>query len=297
MNIKQRLAEGAGFTPTEEQLALTILSLDERVQTCSIKELARMAHVSIASVHRLCKKLGVEGFKEFKVAYARASAHIDTIPHTVDTNFPFCAGDGAHVVLDNLESLYVSTLKETRMQLNADSVDRAAALMARSSFVDVYTQSHNLYPASMFCDRLRSTGTYASCYDGIERQTWQALNSDANHVAICISYSGLSPNVCKALPLLAQRNVPVFFIGRPETEQMHPGLYAYLHLGTSEALQNRITQFASHLAVQYVLDSLFSCCIARDFERSLSFLEQSLPYTALPGTKGQSSLNSQLAQP
>ncbi len=50
------------------------------------------------------------------------------------------------------------------------------------------------------------------------------------------------------------------------------------------SLQNRLTQFASHLSVQYTLDVLFSCVFSRTFDDSYAFLVKSLPYTRLPGT-------------
>lgn len=71
MDILREMRESPELTPAEQQLAQTILDLGERLQSMSIKELARVASVSISSVHRLCKKLGLEGYKELKVAYAR----------------------------------------------------------------------------------------------------------------------------------------------------------------------------------------------------------------------------------
>lgn len=50
-------------------------------------------------------------------------------------------------------------------------------------------------------------------------------------------------------------------------------------------LSHRITQFASHIAVQYVLDSLYSSYFAKDYARCSEFLEQSFPFTKLPGLK------------
>lgn len=58
----------------------------------------------------------------------------------------------------------------------------------------------------------------------------------------------------------------------------------YLTVSDREHLQDRITQFASHIAVQYALDALYGCLFARDYEHSIAFLERSLPYTRLPGS-------------
>ena len=58
--------------------------------------------------------------------------------------------------------------------------------------IDIYTQSHNLYPAQMFCDRLLSAGRNATCHESPERLVRTALATGANHAAVAISYSGLN---------------------------------------------------------------------------------------------------------
>lgn len=285
MDIKRRMELAEGFTPAEQQLAGTVLALGGRLHGLTIKELARAAHVSIPSVHRFCKKLGLEGFKELKVEVARSEARRADQKGEVDINFPFAANDTADAVLAQMASVYQTTLADTRDLLDPAALERAAELLDRARGIDIYTQSHNLYPAQMFCDRLLSIGRSASCFESGERQTRIALASDCHHVAIVISYSGLGPNLATILPILHERNVPTIFVGTPNGCRLNPGLDVYLHVSDRESLQNRITQFASHIAVQYVLDSLYGCLFARDYANSRAFLERSLPATSLPALR------------
>lgn len=285
MDIKRRIEDCTGLTPTEQQLASTVLALSDRLQGFTIKELAHAANVSIPSVHRFCKKLGLEGFKELKVELARSEARRMDKEGEVDINFPFTANDTADAVLSQMASVYQTTLADTQDLLDSAALERAAELLDRARNIDIYTQSHNLYPAQMFCDRLLSIGRNATCFESGERQTRIALASDCHHVAIAISYSGLGPNLATILPILHERNVPTIFVGTPNGCRLNPGLDVYLHVSDRESLQNRITQFASHIAVQYVLDSLYGCLFARDYASSRAFLERSLPVTSLPALR------------
>ncbi|MFQ7392304.1 MAG: MurR/RpiR family transcriptional regulator [Collinsella aerofaciens] len=137
----------------------------------------------------------------------------------------------------------------------------------------------------MFRDRLLSAGKSATCYSSTEAQVRTALASDSGHAAIVISYSGLAPNLKEILPILSSRHVPVVVIGTPYCARLHPGFAAYLTVSDHESMTHRITQFASHIAVQYVLDSLYSSYFAKDYARCAEFLERSFPYTRLPGLK------------
>ena len=283
MDIVHRIRETGGLTPTEQHLARTVLNLGERVQGYTIKELAQATSSSISSIHRLCRKLGLTGFKELKVELARSPMLAHGVPEEIDANFPFRAGEHAREIAPRIERLYASTLAETRQVLSPEEVDRVASLIRESVQVDIYTQSHNLYPANMFCDRLLSAGKPATCHEHIERQVRCALASDQSHLAIVISYSGLAPNLGNLLPILSERACPVVLIGTPRAARAHSGLAAYLLVSDRESLQHRITQYASHISVQYVLDTLFSCYFAQTYEESEAFLESSLPYTRLPG--------------
>ncbi len=284
MDIKRKITQGKELTPTEQQLGQTVLAMGEDVRGLSIKEFARQANVSVASIHRFCKKLGLEGFKELKVELMRAASRADSAPE-VDINFPFDAASAPAQVMERMEGLYQTTLAETQELLDPAQLDYAAKLVLRAGTVDIYTGSHNLYPAGMFRDRLLSAGKSATCYGGAEAQVRTALASGPDHVAIVISYSGLAPNLKGILPILSSRHVPVIVIGTPYCARIHPGFAAYLTVSDHESMTHRITQFASHIAVQYVLDSLYSSYFAKDYARCSEFLEQSFPFTKLPGLK------------
>lgn len=284
MDIKRKITQGKGFTPTEQQLGQTVLAMGENVRGLSIKEFARQANVSVASIHRFCKKLGLEGFKELKVELVRAASYADSAPE-VDIDFPFDATSTPAQVMERMEGLYQTTLAETQELLDPAQLDHAAKLIMRAGTVDIYTGSHNLYPAGMFRDRLLSAGKSATCHDSVEAQVRTALASGPDHVAIIISYSGLAPNLKEILPILSSRHVPVIVIGTPYCARIHPGFAAYLTVSDHESMTHRITQFASHIAVQYVLDSLYSSYFAKDYARCAEFLERSFPYTRLPGLK------------
>ena len=281
MNIVQHIREARGLTPTEQQLGATVLAMGERLQSCSIKELAHAANASVPSVHRFCKKLGLEGFKELKIELARALARGAADAGPVDINFPFEAGDRGRTISQRMESVYESTLRDTRNLLDFEALDHAAELIDRAESVGIYTQSHNLYPAQMFCDRLLSAGKQATCFESFERNIRLALASGPQDAAILISYSGLSTNLVKLAPTLLEHKTPCIYIGTPHGCRLNPGMEVYLQVSDRESLQNRITQFASHIAVQYVLDTLYGCFFARDYERCSDFLQQSLPYTRI----------------
>ena len=192
MDIKRKISEAQGLTPTEQQLGIAALAIGEDIRGLSIKEFAARTNVSVASVHRFCKKLGLEGFKDLKVELIRLATESGN-RRDVDINFPFDATSTPAQVMERMEGLYQTTLAETQELLDPTQLDHAAKLIANARQVDIYTGSHNLYPAGMFRDRLLSAGKSATCHDSAEAQVRTALASGPDHAAIVISYSGLAP--------------------------------------------------------------------------------------------------------
>lgn len=286
MTIEDRIKLAPDLTPTEAQLAQALLDLGDRVPGFTARELAHATSTSIASIQRLCKKLGLSGFRELKVELARTPASRPEAIAPVDVNFPFGPGDGARAIVGSMSSLYATTITDTAKRLDPAHLERAARFVDQAAGIEIYTSSHNLYPAQMFEERLLSAGKRAVCPVSPERQTRLVLASDAAHAAIIITYAGLSPAYKRYIALLRERKTPIVLVGSERARRMHPGLDAYLMVSDRESLQNRITQFASHIAVQFVLDSLFCRVFARDYARSMAFLQQSIPYTAIQRRPG-----------
>ena len=126
MDIRRRIRDERSLTPTEQQIASVILSMGERLQEVSIKEFAHAASVSIASIHRFCKKIGLEGFKELKVEIARAAAVRAGHISDVDINFPFGPGEQPGRIVPQMRSLYATTVRDTCEVLGTAELVRAA---------------------------------------------------------------------------------------------------------------------------------------------------------------------------
>lgn len=74
MSIRDRLRSAEGFTETERSLASYLLAHANEIAASSITELAERSFTSNAAIIRLCRKLGMSGFREFRVEYAIESA-------------------------------------------------------------------------------------------------------------------------------------------------------------------------------------------------------------------------------
>ena len=73
MSIMTQLEFELDFSHSEKEIAHYILNEGEKVLNLSIKELAKKTYTSPATIVRLCHKLGLEGYGDFKIKYSKDS--------------------------------------------------------------------------------------------------------------------------------------------------------------------------------------------------------------------------------
>src|SRR4030081_60388 len=61
----------ASLNPTERLIAECVLADPEKVITSSIAEIKRDSGASVGSIVGFCRRLGLKGFADFKIALAR----------------------------------------------------------------------------------------------------------------------------------------------------------------------------------------------------------------------------------
>ena len=69
--LVERLQETDRLTDTEKELAGFILEHQKEITALSVKELSERAFVSKASISRLCRKLGEDGYRNFQISLAK----------------------------------------------------------------------------------------------------------------------------------------------------------------------------------------------------------------------------------
>src|SRR5690348_2060125 len=61
----------ASLNPTERRIADSVLADPEKVITASINEIKKESGASVGSIVGFCRRLGLKGFSEFKIALAQ----------------------------------------------------------------------------------------------------------------------------------------------------------------------------------------------------------------------------------
>lgn len=262
------------LTPTENQLAQYILENREEVQNLTLHRLAEQTYTSKSAIHRFCKKIGLNGFNELKVKVAQDLVEEYKTGTQIDVNFPFTAHDTQRVIAEKLLKLYEASITDTYHSINIEELNRCVTLLHDAEVIDIYTQAHNLNVAENFQDKMRSIGRSVNCPKSSYEQRCIAISSKKNHVAIILSYSGRARFLLPIVELLNKKQVEVILIGRLGNSRVQNNIKYHLYISDKENLRNRISQFSSHIAMQYILDVIFSCIFKQDYQMNIEYIQE-----------------------
>lgn len=274
MTIENMIKCCDNLTPTENQLAQYILQNKEQIEKLSIQTLSEKTFVSKSGIHRFCKKIGVDGFNELKVKLAQDIIEESEDDNHIDANFPFASNDSQGMIAQKLLKLYEASIKDTYNSIDLLELNKAVVLLHNAETIDIYTHAHNINVAENFQDKMRAIGKMVNCPKSFYEQRCMATASKKKHAAIIISYSGKATFLPSIVETLHKKGTEIIWIGRVGTSVIPNYIKHHLFISDRENLRNRISQFSSHIAMQYILDIIFSCIFKMDYEDNIKYIQE-----------------------
>ncbi|EHJ01633.1 transcriptional regulator, RpiR family [Clostridium sp. DL-VIII] len=273
MTIYNLLLYANNLTETEKLLADYILKNQEQVAGMSLDELAKVSFSSISTIHRLCKKIGLNGFKEFKIKFVEELYSKMNKPEIIDINFPFKKDDSQFQIAVNIKQLYIDTLNNTFSFFDTEQLKDAVDLIYNAEIVDMYAVTNNIQTALNFQDKMQSIGRYVNVSLVPMNQVYRAAasNSKNKQVAIILSYSGKTPEIKEIALVLKRKEIETLVICSAQENYLTKLFNYHIFVSSKENLKKKISHFSSHIATQYVLDIIFSCIFNKDYEKNMEY--------------------------
>ena len=278
MNLRKRIHLCHDLTPVESEIVTYLLDHLEEVSNMNIQQLADAIPVSKSAIHRLCKKLKFQGFNDMKVQIAKDSCELYHEESMINVNYLFQKEDDVRHIAYKMIELYNLTIKDTFEVLNYKDIEKVVDLIVQSSVIDIYTHSHNLNAAENFQDKMLTIGKMVNVPKTKYKQRLSVLASDASHLAIILSYSGKATFINQIIRELYEKNIKIILISQIG-RNYYPQYITYsLGISDKENMQERISQFSSHIAMQYMLDVIYSAFFNKNRQRNIQYIQKHISY-------------------
>ena len=278
MKLEKRIELCDSMTPLESEIASYILNNKDAVTKLKIQELADILFISKSAIHRFVKKIGFNGFNDLKVSIAKENADLLENNSYINVNYPFQEKDNPRQIAFKLLELYEKAIKDTFEYVDLDQIKAVSQLIDSADVIDVYTHAHNSNIAENFQHKMLTIGKSGNCPSSFYNQRLTVLASDQKHVAIILSYSGKATFILPIVKKLYEKGVKVIQIGKAGSNYYSQYVTYHLSISDSENNRDRMSQFSSHIAMQYIMDVLYGCIYNEKRRKNTKYIYDSIDY-------------------
>ena len=187
MDILEILQAKIGFTGTEIKITDYALEHCRQVSGISANALARETFCSATSVIRMCRKMGLSGYREFQIALAaRLSKWESNGKPAHGYDFASHVAD-AETVMKMFSKTMAKAVDSCLKRVSPESFLRASVWMSQARRLYVYAS--DCLNASAFCHTMSKMGVVSTVPALFHEKPYWDKKSLAGDVALFIAYS------------------------------------------------------------------------------------------------------------
>lgn len=242
-NIKHNFEE---LFPAEKKTAQYILDHLEEVTLLNISQLAKKAHASEASIVRMAKHLGYNGFFQMRLLLSNNVAQKDS---DMLNNAPLLTSE-------KIFSACANRIRSLSSFISTNDLLCAAKLICEARICHIIGAGNTIPIASDLGFRLQRNGQ--SCmYSSLPEQYFNNIAlGDSSDLVIAISRSGASTQVLKALSLAKKKEMKILVITADPNSQIMDFSDAILQINDTNEMHDQNVRADSHLLELAVNDAL-----------------------------------------
>lgn len=268
MLIEQKI-EKVKLSPAQKDVMQYFLTQRLNIKEQTIKEIAQKTYTSTGTVMRVAKKLGYQGFEDFKDDFLKEVIYLNTHFQNIDPNFPFNQNDNIQKIASKITLLAQETMTDTLSLIEHDSLQTAVQLLRKAKNIHLAAASYCLLLGQLFqLDMIRiGVNVHISSLSGEELFIPAIMDKD--DCMILISYSGEMKTLCQLAKMLKEKHVKIIAITSLGDNELKKYADVTLHISTREKLYSKIAGYSNENSIKLILDILYSCYFALDYETNI----------------------------
>lgn len=252
------------LSPAEERVAAQVLRDPRAAASLTISELARAASTSETTVLRFCRRLGLAGYPQLRLALAEEGAlPRDRRAPTSDIS----PKDTLDDVVAKVAFAETAAIEETAEQLDRAVLDAVAARVAGARRVEIYGHGASALVAADLQQKLHRIGRLASATADPHVALAGAAILGPDDVAIAVSHSGETRETIEELEAARAGGAYTVAVTNHPVAPLARAADAVLTTSAREPTI-RAGATASRIAALFVVDCLYLAVAHRDVRAS-----------------------------
>ena len=269
MELLQKLERKDHFTERECEIADYILRNCEAVLKMTTRELAGETFTSATVIVRLVKKIGYDGFQDFKL-------HLLT--DLKESQFERVEVERKEHILsliNKISSLHEKSLFETKEMLSAETLEKIEKIQTafkKYNVIDFFGFDANRAIGEYASHNFIQAGVSSNVYSAVDKTLLYEYYVERS-IIIVISRMGMDAHLCRALGNLRKKDHFIICI----TGNSQAPITKYADAVLLCAYKENVIQLGDamfHTSVSYILDLLVSILLRNNYDRALQLYQR-----------------------
>lgn len=248
-----------------------LLDHANRFEGLSMADVAAETYTSKATLVRIAKQLGFKGWREFSAAYVREIDRQRAGASNADPNVPFRAGALPGDIAQSIAQVRAESTLETMRRLDVRDLERAADFVLDARRIVLMGYGFNASALDSFSRKLLQIGIF-SHMPAQDNYAHVARSAAPGDCFVIVSYSGSSvaSNLLRYLPDIRAAGAKVVGVTSEGENYLRSNADLALSIFSAERLYAKIGTFSTEASVSYLLDAVYGCVFARNYEANLA---------------------------
>jgi len=255
------------LTPLEGRVVDMMLGRRDFDESTSLKTVAEDAGVSEAMIIKITKKLGFEGFRDFRAGIV----DYNRLP-TADLHQELSPDDTGVEIAQKVFRTSMHALEETLSILDPEAFEKAAGLIYNARQRDFYGIGGSAQIARDVSHKFLRIGVRTSVFDDAHMMVMSAALLNEGDVAVGFSHSGETTAVIETLELARRRGARTIALTNYATSPL-ASLADVVLCSTAQGSPLLGENAAARIAQLVIFDAVFAAVAQRDLkaaERNLA---------------------------
>ena len=264
---------------TEQNIIRYILSDPFEASRLSIHEMASKTYSSASTILRLCRKFGLEGYKDFRVLIAQELSFRQKSLEEQEKEI--AKMDTLSSIAEKITYKNIVSLEDSLALIDFRTVQTVVDLIATSKTVAFYGIGSSLYVAKDACHKFLRLNKSCVVNDDWHVQLVQARNMTDQDLGFVVSYSGQTAEMIECVMAMKENEVPVVSLTRLGDSSISRLSDYNLHVAANESLFRR-GAMSSRISQLNLIDIIYTAYACRNYEDSLQKLSRTHIHKPLP---------------
>lgn len=268
MLIRERL-ENFDFSNSEQKIVTYILEKKAAIQEMTTKEIAEATYTSPSTLVRIAHKMNFSGWSDLKEAFLKEEEYLQKHFSEINANLPFQRNDTILSIASKIAALEKESIDDTLSLITHDDLQQAIQIIRKSSYTSLFAVSNNLLITQEFQHNMSRIKKRVDICALQGETIFKAHLADPSSCAIIVSYSGETEILNQTIRTLKRNKIPVIAITNIGDNTAARLADCVLRISTREKLYSKIATFSTDSAIVYLLNVLYSCIFALDYDANL----------------------------